>query len=130
MARLVVYGSSAPCPDMASFGWWLRRHHVEGLVMLDVHRDQAAMSTLLDLVGSASVPTLVIASDDGSEPIEEPAPLRGGRVRALDRGTVLSEPNPGQIAEFLDRHGIDVTQRREDGAGSGLGRLIGRLIGG
>lgn len=126
MARLVVYGSSVPCPDMARFAWWLEHHEVPGMVALDVHHDGQAMATLLRLVGSASVPTLVIAPEDGYDPIEPPAPL-AGRVRAADRGTVLSEPNPGQIREFLDRHGIAVQERPSEP--SGLGRLLGRFFG-
>ena len=53
-----------------------------------------------------SVPTLVIAPDDGVEPIEEPAPLPSRSPRGVDRGTLLTEPNPGQVEAFLERWGI------------------------
>ncbi len=56
------------------------------------------------------MPTLVIAADDGIDPIEAPDPLPGGRgPRGIDRGTMLTEPNPGQIEQFLERHGIPYT---------------------
>jgi hypothetical protein len=64
--------------------------------------------------GHESVPTLVIAPDDGVEPVEEPTPLPAGRgPRAIDRGTMLTEPNPGQIAPFLERHGISFGELEE-----------------
>lgn len=112
MARLVVYGSSIPCPDMARFQWWLAQHEVEGgLVAIDIHHDEDAYRRVIGWTGHASVPTLVIAEDDGLEPLAPPEPLAGRRARAFDRGTVLTEPNPGQIEPFLARHGIVVRPR-------------------
>lgn len=114
MARLVVYGSSIPRPDMARFQWWLQRHEVPGIEYVDIHRHEWAYDRVVQWTGHASVPTLVIAADDGLDPIEEPAPVEPGqRVRAYDRGTMLTEPNPGQIADFLRRNGITVTERAE-----------------
>lgn len=115
MARLVVYGSSVPCPDMARFTWWLQQYEVPGLVAVDIHRERWAYERVVSWTGHASVPTLVIAEDDGVDPISEPAPLLPGqRVRALDRRTMLTEPNPQQIVEFLRRNGIEVLDRAED----------------
>ena len=112
MARLVVYGSSVPCPDMARFAWWLQRHDVPDLVFIDIHQERWAYDRVVEWTGHASVPTLVIASDDSLDPVEEPAPIGSGqRVRALDRGTMVTEPNPQQIAEFLFRNGVRVTER-------------------
>ena len=110
MARLVVYGSSIPCPDMARFQWWLQRHEVAAIEFIDIHREEWAYDRVIGWVGHASVPTLVIAPDDSLDPIEPPTPFGAGqRVRGFDRGTMLTEPNPGQIEEFLERHGISVT---------------------
>jgi glutaredoxin len=111
MARLVVYGSSVPCPDMRRFQRWLERHQVDGMLMLDIHGDRDAMARVKTWTGHASVPTLVIAHDRGIDPIEPPAPLSGGRVRAVDRGTLLTEPDLAQIVPFLQRHGIVVRDR-------------------
>ncbi|MGE3796004.1 MAG: hypothetical protein AB7I38_19050 [Dehalococcoidia bacterium] len=115
MARVVVYGSSVPCPDMSRFAWWLDRHEVDAMVMRDIHQDREAMEIVLGLTGgNASVPTLVIAPDDGWLPIRPPAPLKG-RLRGFDRGTVLTEPNPGQIADFLRANDIEVRERGKGG---------------
>lgn len=112
MARLVVYGSSVPCPDMARFAWWLQRHDVPSLAYVDIHRERWAYDRVVEWTGHASVPTLVIAADDGLDPITEPTVLAPGRsARAFDRGTMLTEPNPPQIADFLRRNGIEVTER-------------------
>lgn len=111
MARVVVYGSSIPCPDMSRFGWWIDRHEVDAMVMRDIHQDREAMEIILGLTGgNASVPTLVIAPDDGWLPIRPPVPLKG-RLRGVDRGTVLTEPNPGQIIDFLRANDIEVRER-------------------
>lgn len=112
MARLLVYGSSIPCPDMARFHWWLRHHEVSAIAFVDIHREEWAYERVLQWTGHASVPTLVIAEDEGVEPVAPPTPLAPGqRVRGFDRGTMLTEPNPGQIEEFLTRNGIAVTPR-------------------
>ena len=103
MARLVVYGRSSFCPDMYRWRRWLEVNPVPH-VELDIEADDVARERLLSLIGCLAVPTLVIAPDDGLDPIEEPAP--SNRVRAVDRGTLISEPNPAQIVPFLARHGV------------------------
>ena len=106
MARLVVYGRSMPCPDMFRWHRWLAEHPVE-FVAFDIDSDDEAYRKVLAWTGHESVPTLVIAPDDGVDPIEPPVPLPPGRSpRGFDRGTMLTEPNPGQVASFLERHGI------------------------
>ena len=112
MARLVVYGSSIPCPDMARFQWWLQRHEVPSIAFVDIHREEWAYDRVVGWTGHASVPTLVIAEDDSLDPATVPLPLEPGqRVRGFDRGTMLTEPNPGQIADFLRRGGVEVIER-------------------
>ena len=116
MPRLIVYGSSVPCPDMARFAWWLERHDVPDLVYVDIHQERWAYERVVEWTGHASVPTLVIAEDDSLDPISEPIPLtQVQRVRAFDRGTMLTEPNPQQIAGFLERNGVAVTEREAAG---------------
>lgn len=97
---------------MARFAWWLERHDVPEMVFIDIHREHWAYDRVVEWTGHASVPTLVIASDDGLNPIEDPSPVGPGqRVRAFDRGTMLTEPNPEQIADFLLRNSVTVTER-------------------
>jgi len=104
MARLVVYGRSGFCPDMMRWDRWVREHPL-AYVLFDIDADEDARAFVLRHTGHLSVPTLVIAPDDGFDPIEEPAPL-AGRVRGADRGTMLTEPAIGPAAGFLERHGI------------------------
>ncbi len=105
MARLVVYGRSSFCPDMYRWKKWVEQHPLE-YVEFDIDGDGEAYEKVISWTGHESVPTLVIAPDDGVDPIEEPQPLGGRSPRAVDRGTMLTEPNLGQVAPFLQRHGI------------------------
>ncbi len=105
MARLVVYGRSSFCPDMYRWSKWVEQHPLD-YVEFDIDRDEEAYAKVIGWTGHESVPTLVIALDDGVDPVEEPRPLGGRSPRAVDRGTMLTEPNLGQVAPFLQRHGI------------------------
>lgn len=105
MARLVVYVRSSFCPDVARWRSWLSQHELEH-VEIDIDGDDEAYEKVVRWTGHVSVPTLVIAPDDGFDPIEEPKSLRGRSPRAVDRGVMLTEPNPRQIAPFLERNGI------------------------
>lgn len=128
MARLVVYGRSSFCPDMMRWDHWLGRNSVE-FTAFDIDTDPEALAKVVGWTGHQSVPTLVIAPDDGFDPIEEPTPLPGGRgPRAVDRGTMLTEPNPGQVEEFLTRNGIPFSSEGGDSDGERKG-LIGRILG-
>ena len=127
MARLVVYVRSRFCPDVARWRHWLQDTEID-YVELDIDVDREAYDRVKAWTGHESVPTLVVAPDNGLGPIEEPSALPTGRgPRAIDRGTMLTEPNPGQIAPFLERHGIPFTRpETEERSGSKPGRLLGR----
>ena len=109
MARLVVYVRSSSCPDVFRWRRWLQTHQLD-YVEIDIDIDRDAHDRVLGWTGHQSVPTLVIADDHGLEPIADPSPLLGGGPRAVDRGTMLTEPNPGQIEAFLERNGIPFRQ--------------------
>jgi len=127
MTRLVVYGRSSFCPDMMRWDHWLKRHPVDH-VAFDIDSDPEALAKVIAWTGHQSVPTLVIAPDDSFDPIEEPTALPAGRgPRAIDRGTMLTEPNPGQVEEFLDRHDITYGDGSEAGESSG-GGLLSKLF--
>jgi len=114
--RLVVYGRSSPCPDMFRWQRWVAEHPVD-FVEFDIDADDEAYRKVIAWTGHESVPTLVIASEDGVDPIAAPAPLPAGRgPRGFDRGTMLTEPNPGQVAPFLERHGIPFARAVAPGA--------------
>ena len=106
MARLVVYGRSRFCPDMYRWRQWVAEHPLR-LVEFDIDHDPGAYEKVLAWTGHESVPTLVIAPDQGFDPIAPPDPLPPAEgPRGLDRGTILTEPHRGQIEEFLRRHEI------------------------
>lgn len=134
MARLVVYGRSSFCPDMMRWEHWLKRNPVTH-VAFDIDSDREALAKVVGWTGHQSVPTLVIADGNSVDPIEEPSPLPEGRgPRGVDRGTMLTEPNPGQVEEFLDRHGIayggadgEATEGDESGKAGG-GGLLSRIF--
>lgn len=90
---------------------WVTEHAIE-FVEFDIDTDEEAYRKVIEWTGHESVPTLVIAPDDSVDPVETPAPLPAGRSpRGFDRGTMLTEPNPGQVAPFLERHGIAFARR-------------------
>ena len=106
MARLVVYGRSAFCPDMHRWRQWVGEHPLR-YVEFDIDHDSEAYRKVLAWTGYESVPTLVIAPDDGVDPIELPEPLPSGHgPRGVDRGSMLTEPHRGQVEALLKRHKI------------------------
>ncbi len=105
MTRLVVYGRSSFCPDMMRWDRWVQNHPI-GYVSFDIDVDEAARAFVLHHAGHLSVPTLVIAPDDGFDPHEEPGLLGPRGPRAVDRGSMLTEPGNGQVDEFLRRNAI------------------------
>ena len=105
MARLVVYVRSSFCPDVWRWRRWVGRRELE-YVEIDIDSDDEAYAKVRAWTGHESVPTLVIAPDDGLDPIEDPAQLPGGSARGVDRGSMLTEPKSGQVEAFLDRWGI------------------------
>ena len=126
MAQLVVYGRSTPCPDMYRWHLWLDQNEVE-FVWFDIDTDREALRKVIAWTGHQSVPTLVIADDDGIDPAVAPRPLPRGRgPRGVDRGSMLTEPNPGQVEKFLQRNGIPFGPREPDASGPSLwSRLFG-----
>ncbi len=111
MARLVVYGRSGYCPDMARWRRWLADYAVD-FVEFDIDTDPDAYDRMIRWTGHESVPTLVIAPDDDVEPVAAPAPLPAGRgPRGIDRGTMLTEPAAGQVSAFLERNAIPFAAR-------------------
>jgi glutaredoxin len=121
MARLVVYVRSSFCPDVWRWQRWVSQHELD-FFELDIDADPQAYARVIEWTGHESVPTLVIAPDDGLEPIEEPSPRPGRSPRGVDRGTMLTEPNPGQVEAFLDRWGIRYGRGAEEGEPAGEDR--------
>jgi hypothetical protein len=74
---------------------------------VDIKRDKAGAGRVRSWTGFESVPTLVIAAEDGLEPCEAPLALRpGASPRGIDRGCLLTEPNRGELRAWLAKHGM------------------------
>ena len=105
MPRLLIYTRNMACPDQA-LAWQCLKEWGIASIEINVSRDPAAAQILRELVGSLSVPTIVIA-DEHDEPIEPPKPIGVDRItRNVDRGSIISEPNRGGLSAFLVKHGL------------------------
>ncbi len=105
MPRLLMYVRQTTCPDQASARSCLQELNITPIEVNISHAADAAQ-TLLELAGSMSVPTLVIADDD-DQPIAPPDPIDDGRsVRNVDRGSIISEPTRDGLRAFLIKHGL------------------------
>lgn len=74
---------------------------------INIKEDRAAAARVKGWVGFESVPTVIIAEGDSSEPFEPPAPLtKGASPRGIDRGSMITEANHTQLREWLVKHGV------------------------
>lgn len=100
-----MYTRNMACPDQALARQCLKEWGIAP-IEINVSHDPDAAQILLELVGSLSVPTIVIA-DEHDEPIEPPRPIGPDRmIRNIDRGSVISEPNRNGLRTFLVKHGL------------------------
>jgi glutaredoxin len=105
MSRLLMYVRQTTCPDQALARRCLQELNITP-IEVNISREADAAQTLLELVGSMSVPTLVVADDD-AQPVTPPDPIERGRsVRNLDRGSIISEPTRDGLRAFLIKHGL------------------------
>jgi glutaredoxin len=74
---------------------------------INIKEDKAAAGRVKAWTGFESVPTLVIAEGDSTEPVEPPAALAPGRSpRGVDRGVMLTEPTRAELRAWLVRQGL------------------------
>ena len=100
-----MYTRNMTCPDQILARQCLQEWGIEP-IEINVSTDPDAAQILLELVGSLSVPTIVIA-DENNEPIEPPGPIGANRsTRNVDRGAIISEPNRPGLRDFLAKHGL------------------------
>lgn len=103
--RLVVY-MTPWCPDCRDVQGALRAWGVS-FVTVNIREDRSAAARVRGWTGFESVPTLVIADEEGNEPFEPPAPLPPGRGPAgVDRGSLLTEPKRDQLRAWLVKNGL------------------------
>jgi len=100
-----MYTRNMTCPDQTLARQCLKEWGVVP-IEINVSTDPDAAQVLLELVGSLSVPTIVVA-DENDEPIEPPKPVGPDRItRNVDRGSIISEPNRNGLRAFLVKHGL------------------------
>ena len=100
-----MYTRNMTCPDQTLAQQCLKEWGVVP-IEINVSTDPDAAQVLLELVGSLSVPTIVVA-DENDEPIEPPKPVGPDRItRNVDRGSIISEPNRNGLRAFLVKHGL------------------------
>lgn len=103
---LVMYTRTSPCPFVTLAKRVLGDYGVN-YVEVFVDRDEDARQRVLDWTGFLSVPTLVAAEPGAVLPFEEPAPLeRGASPRAIDRGSMITEPGTHELTIWLQRNGF------------------------
>lgn len=105
MQKLVMFTRTFNCSDQELTRSCLNELHVQP-IELNISIDRDAAQTLLEWVGSLSVPTLVV-TDEHDQPIEPPRPLAiGQHTRNTDRGSMISEPSCDALQIFLNKHGF------------------------
>ena len=104
MSTLIMYSRRLGCPFVTLAKRVLADYQVPYReIYIDV--DQAARARVVEWTGFLSVPTLVIAHDDGDLPYEVPPPLpKGASPRGINRGAMITEPGESQLLEWLRQH--------------------------
>lgn len=106
MPTLIMYCRRLGCPFVTLAKRVLADYQVPYReIFIDV--DQSARARVVEWTGFLSVPTLVIAHDDGDLPYEVPPPLpKGASPRGINRGAMITEPGESQLLEWLRQHGL------------------------
>lgn len=106
MSRRVVVYMSPWCYNSQDTQRALTEWNVSA-TFINIKEDRAAATRLKSWVGYESVPTVIVAEADSLEPAEQPAPLKpGNSPRGIDRGSLITEANRGQLRDWLVKHGF------------------------
>lgn len=104
--ELVMYTRTAGCPYITVAKRILERESVPYREIY-IDKDPRAEERVREWTGYLSVPTLVVVNPGENLPYEPQDPLdRGQSPRGIDRGTMLTEANAGQLKRWLRRHGF------------------------
>jgi glutaredoxin len=102
--ELIMYSRTSPCPFVTLARRILADYEIAYREIL-IDQDLQARQRVLDWTGFLAVPTLVAARPGESLPYEEPAPLPAGdSPRGINRGSMITEPNSGQLTGWLRQH--------------------------
>jgi glutaredoxin len=101
-----MYSRTSGCP-FVTLAKRVLADHAQAYEEIFIDANDDARARVLRWTGFLSVPTLVLAADDGVLPPEEPAPLpEGSSPRGIDRGWMITEPNSDELEAWLLRHGL------------------------
>jgi glutaredoxin len=104
--QLVMYSRSYSCPYIQIATAVLNEYDLDVQEIL-IDRDPEALERVLDWTGFLSVPTLVVAEEGSTVPIEPPEFLeRGASPKGVNRGSMITEPNRHQLKAWLQQHGF------------------------
>ncbi len=105
MTKLMMFTRTSSCSDQELARNCLAELNVQP-IELNISIDRDAAQTLMEWVGSLSVPTLVV-TDDHDQMSVPSQPLRPEQhTRNTDRGSMISEPNCASLRLFLKKHGF------------------------
>lgn len=103
---LVMYSRTRYCPDVERARTRLAELGLK-YDEINIEEDAEAARWVEGWTGFRSVPTIVVAEEGTSAPVEEPRPLpRGSSSRGIDRGYMITEPTNDQLDAFLRKHGF------------------------
>jgi glutaredoxin len=103
---LVMYSRSFGCPFITVAKRVLKDYAVP-YREIHIDRDEDARARVIAWTGFQSVPTLIVADGESTEPFEPPAPLEpGSSPRGIDRGAMITEATVEQLSAWLLRHGL------------------------
>jgi glutaredoxin len=104
--ELIMYHRTYGCPFVTLAKQVLRDYNVSYREIF-IDQDMDARERVINWTGFQSVPTLVVVRKGELLPYEEPAYLeRGFTPRGINRGSMITEPNIEQLAQWLKQHGF------------------------
>ena len=104
--ELVMYSRSTGCPSVRVARRILEDQNVPYREIF-IDEDPQAGARLQVWTGFLSVPTLVVTRPGEDVPIDEPEAIaQGHSPRGINRGSMISEPNAGQLTTWLQQHGL------------------------
>ncbi|NJL92563.1 MAG: glutaredoxin [Anaerolineae bacterium] len=102
----MVYSRTTGCPFI-SIARRVLSHHAILYQEIYIDRDPVARQRVVEWTGFESVPTLIVAAQDETQPFEVPLPLeRGCSPRGINRGSMLTEPTEAELEAWLSQHGF------------------------
>ncbi len=104
--ELVMYLRTSSCPFVSLAKRVLNDYQVP-YREVNIDKDQESRERVLTWTGFMSVPTLVVAETEEILPYDPPSMLpAGSSPRGIDRGTMITEPNIEELANWLLKHGF------------------------